>query len=613
MGKTEKITELKIKAKNAMTRNKLDEAIQLYQKILSLNPEDPVTMNEIAEAYKKKGELNNAKKYLWDALEAYKNLEYYPNATAIAKKLLNLGEDELEIMEIMADLYSKQGLIGDAISTYYGLAEKFMKENDIDGVLTTYKKIVELTPKKADIRLKLADIFVSQEKIEEAIEQYQEVENIYREQGRVDDADQIKMKIAELRGEAVEKAPAQAPKARKAGEEEFVFEQAKPVFEESKESAPVEGAEPLIEEEVAKSIAEELVSAIEGEEAIAGVPQPETASVEKAVSDWMDWVTLAELYESVQSIDDAVEYYTKAADYFFETGYYERAEELYAKISKLKPFELRPIQKLIQIALKTNDKSKAIEAYILLYICLKKRGAEEEAQKALEKALKIDPHHPALQEYFPELAVQEEVKEEVKEEKVAKKPAKTKKKEKKEKVVAEINFEELLKEEEEAISIKLREPTSGEESIEYLLEQFKEKIFENISTEDFSSHYDLGLSYKEMGLIDEAINEFKIAMRGERERLKSLEMLGQCYEDKGELKTAELIYKRAIEKETQKDPVKMLAFHYHLGDIYARLGKLKEAIKEFKEIVEIDPDFGDVKEKIKDLSKQLMKSTPAKS
>jgi len=606
MGKTEKITELKIKAKNAMTKNKLDEAIQLYEKILSLNPEDPVTMNEIAEAYKKKGDLNNAKKYLWDALEAYKNLEYYPNATAIAKKLLNLGEDELEIMEIMADLYSKQGLIGDAISTYYGLAEKFMKENDIDGVLSTYKKIVELTPKKADIRLKLADIFVSQKKIDEAIEQYQEVEKIYREQGRVDDADQIKIKIAQLRGEAVEEAPAQPSEAGKAGEEEFVFEQAKPVFEESKETAPVEEAEPLVEEEVAESIEEELVSAIEGGETIVGVPQPETASVEKAVSDWMDWVTLAELYESVQSIDDAVEYYTKAADYFFETGDYERAEELYAKISKLKPFELRPIQKLIQIALKTNDKSKAIEAYISLHICLKKRGAEEEAQKALEKALKIDPHHPALQEYFPELAVEEEVKEEVKEEKVAKE-------EKKEEVVAEINFEELLKEEEEAISIKLQEPTPGEENIDYLLEQFKEKIFENISTEDFSSHYDLGLSYKEMGLIDEAINEFKIAMRGERERLKSLEMLGLCYEDKGELKTAELIYKRAIEKETQKDPVKMLAFHYHLGDIYARQGKLKEAIKEFKEIVEIDPEFGDVKEKIKQLSKQLMKSAPTKS
>ena len=57
----------------------------------------------------------------------------------------------------------------------------------------------------------------------------------------------------------------------------------------------------------------------------------------------------------------------------------------------------------------------------------------------------------------------------------------------------------------------------------------------------------------------------------------------------------------------------MLAFHYHLGDIYARQGKLKEAIKEFKEIVEIDPDFGDVKEKIKQLSNQLMKSAPAKS
>ena len=36
-------------------------------------------------------------------------------------------------------------------------------------------------------------------------------------------------------------------------------------------------------------------------------------------------------------------------------------------------------------------------------------------------------------------------------------------------------------------------------------------IEKGVTAEDFETHYDLGIAYKEMGLLDDAINEFKLS------------------------------------------------------------------------------------------------------
>ncbi len=601
MGKTEKINNLKIKAKTYLAKNKLQEATSIYEKILELSPEDPAILNEAGEVFKKAGNTSKAKELLWNSLEGYEKLDYYPNAIAVAQKLLKLGEDELQLNETLARLYSKQGLIGDAISSYYSLAEKYKKEGDIDGVLETYKKIIELTPKKTDTRMKLAEIFLSQNKNTDAIEQLKEVEKIYREQGRVDDADQVQKKIIQIGG----KTPSKKEKSTTPGAE-VIFEQSKTIFEEEKTKKESSKAKTMpskpevapLETEKEKEGSEKLESILNEStpQNISNIPEPGIETIERSVTDWVDWVTLGELYESVQSIEEAVEYYTKAADYFFEINNFDKAKELYKKIADLKPYGLRSRQRLIQIALKEGNTAEATTAYISLYECLKNRGATEEAKKTLEKVKKLAPDNPELLNILQEEGVVTEI--EIP---------------KGEEILASIDFDKLL-EEESATEVKEEKNKEeaaiieGEENIESLLAQFKQKVFESISAEDYSSHYDLGFTYKEMGLLDEAIREFKIAMRGEKEKLKSLEMLGICYEEKGEPKLAEAIYRKTLEREKGQSIETLLAFHYHLGDLYLKQGDTPKALKEFKTIVKVNPNFGDVKKKIKELSTKLTHS-----
>ena len=59
--------------------------------------------------------------------------------------------------------------------------------------------------------------------------------------------------------------------------------------------------------------------------------------------------------------------------------------------------------------------------------------------------------------------------------------------------------------------------------------------------EDHQSHYDLGVAYKEMGLLDEAIAEFQKALRGTEHRVPTYEALGQCFIEKEQYQIAATI------------------------------------------------------------------------
>ena len=67
------------------------------------------------------------------------------------------------------------------------------------------------------------------------------------------------------------------------------------------------------------------------------------------------------------------------------------------------------------------------------------------------------------------------------------------------------------------------EPTGDDQAdFDRMLDQFREKVSENIDVNDVMSHYDLGTAYMEMGLLDEAISEFQVVLRGTSDHLATL-------------------------------------------------------------------------------------------
>jgi tetratricopeptide (TPR) repeat protein len=155
-------------------------------------------------------------------------------------------------------------------------------------------------------------------------------------------------------------------------------------------------------------------------------------------------------------------------------------------------------------------------------------------------------------------------------------------------------------EEEASTRFRIREtPPTGDEDQDFaeLLRRFKEKVAEHVPAEDAAAHYDLGLAFKEMGLIDEAISEFQVALRSGHMQLKVYEELGHCFLHNEQFKIAEKVLLQALQVERDNE-LELLGIYYQLGRAYEALGRLDQARDAYERVLGMDLRFHDTAERL---------------
>jgi tetratricopeptide (TPR) repeat protein len=139
-----------------------------------------------------------------------------------------------------------------------------------------------------------------------------------------------------------------------------------------------------------------------------------------------------------------------------------------------------------------------------------------------------------------------------------------------------------------------------------MLEKFKAGVAANVDDEDFDSHYDLGVAYREMGLIDEAIFEFQKALRGATQRIRAYEALGQCFIDRAEHDVAITVLGRALREPGMEDE-DLIGVLYLLGFASEGSRKPRDAAAYYQRVFAIDIDFRDVSKRLKQMAKAASK------
>ena len=146
------------------------------------------------------------------------------------------------------------------------------------------------------------------------------------------------------------------------------------------------------------------------------------------------------------------------------------------------------------------------------------------------------------------------------------------------------------------------EPTGDEEKdFKEMLSAFKRGIEQNLDAEDFQSHYDLGVAFKEMGLLDEAIAEFQKALRSPEGRLRTSEALGVCFYEKSQYPIAEAILRRAIDSQPGNDDEKV-GLLYWLARAYEAQGKVDEGLTVYRRVMAVDIRFADASDRMSQLN-----------
>lgn len=141
--------------------------------------------------------------------------------------------------------------------------------------------------------------------------------------------------------------------------------------------------------------------------------------------------------------------------------------------------------------------------------------------------------------------------------------------------------------------------TTGDEQrdFEEMLAQFKKGIDENLGHDDYEAHYDLGIAFKEMGLLDEAIAEFQKALRSPDGRLRTSEALGVAFFEKGQHPVAEAVLRRAVDTLAGGDDQK-IGLIYWLGRSCEAQGKDADARGNYQRAMAQDIRFMDLQDRM---------------
>jgi tetratricopeptide (TPR) repeat protein len=139
-----------------------------------------------------------------------------------------------------------------------------------------------------------------------------------------------------------------------------------------------------------------------------------------------------------------------------------------------------------------------------------------------------------------------------------------------------------------------------------LFEEFRVAEEGDDVREDYETHYNMGTAYKEMDLIDEAIQEFQTAAGlvkpgdGTSRFLQCCNLLGHCFVQKGMPEAAVIWFRKGLSAPGHSED-EYQALRYELGAAYEQLGDFKQAREFYTEVYGVDVSYREVADKLSQL------------
>jgi tetratricopeptide (TPR) repeat protein len=314
------------------------------------------------------------------------------------------------------------------------------------------------------------------------------------------------------------------------------------------------------------------------------------AALEKRPDDAVLLKKLGDLYLKGNKNEEASDIYLRLGDAYHVKGFYPKAIALYKQAIKINPGWGRPYEKLADLYQLQGFSREAATQYVKLADILDKSGEHEAATMYMQKAADLDPAHRTVnkkvQSYdvrekgmmdpIPKTSVQPEVR--------------------------EMDFYDLNSElDKEIEELHISEPSTedivGEDT-------GVESVFKAIHAnavaegkEDPLFLYNMGLAYRETGLLEDATESFsKVIALGEK-LIDAHIMLGITYRERGMYKEslASLRSGACLEEASTDMKVGIL---YEIAQTYKSMGDNANALAIFRDIQKEHRDFKDVEVEI---------------
>lgn len=185
-------------AQSMASRGQYSEAIAEWKKLATEAPHDGSIHNSIGDLYLKRNAASDATASFLQAAKAFQAEGATLKAIAAYKKVLKCDPSRFEVYRHLGDLNAERGLIGSAVQDYLTLAKHYLKERKTKEALETYKKIVVHDPSNLNAQQRIAELCVQENLQDDATKVYLQLGRERSAQGRYEEAKEAYLSVLRI-------------------------------------------------------------------------------------------------------------------------------------------------------------------------------------------------------------------------------------------------------------------------------------------------------------------------------------------------------------------------------------------------------------------------------
>jgi tetratricopeptide (TPR) repeat protein len=616
--------DIKRRAQRCIQSGDLPGALVEYEKLIAADATDPYTYVLLADLLYKMGEHPKAGERYLTAASCYEQAGLYKNAIAVGKKMLRLALTPGAVLERLAHLHALDGLPTEASLYYTQFAEHLVRESRIKDAADALRKAYECSPDNVKALERLAEVQSLGDDERLSARTLAEAAVGYARAGQHADAERCRKRAEHLQPGVVAAFEAQAPPPPMAGggsESPGGWADGSTTPEpgmlrsfDGPAAAP--GPPRLAEVESAGGFADdraprfvpptgESANGMEierhaptvGPGAVAGereaevdpsrppaLETPEAAAAEEA--DDLESVErllgLAQTEFRAGRHDDAARILARAAEAYESLGRLEEAASIHRSLCRSPHATGAMLEQWLVNCERRGERGEAAEVACELGDRAIQENDMDGARVWFERASAFDPANPVASRRLERLRG----------------PAVT---------AAPEPVPAPPAAAPEGADGKVEVAVDRGQAVTFdfasMLAEFQRGIETQLSG-DSQAHYDLAMAYREMGLVEQAIESFRLAGQDINFSQRCAEMIGRCLLEDGRFEDAALELTQALAV-SALDPEVAVGVRFQLGLALEASGRTQEALDEFEKVFEVQANYPDVALKIRDLRKYL--------
>ena len=376
-------------AEKLVQKGKIEQAIHEYEKLLQSNPNDANTINRVGDLYGRIGRVEDAIALYEKIAEYFTQDGFTAKAIAILKKINRLAPQRVDIFERLAELYLKQNLVVEAKNQYEMLAQWFEKKGDTKNAIRIQKKLLELEPGNYPIRLHLADALMKVGEHEEAMNEYTILGKLLLDKGKLDEADRLYNHILDLKpadGTFLEPVIDALIAAKRHAE-------ARKLLGRGIELLPQDAVLNKLSAKILLASGEFKKARVRAEGALAEHPEDEDLQI-----------LAGRAAAAAGDADRARELLLPIIDGLLKRGEFQKSEPLLDALLVVEPDSLDVLKRAIQAANLSGDRPKALVLKRQLAAGYRKAGMTNEALRLYNEISRLDPKDQVARKAIAELS-----------------------------------------------------------------------------------------------------------------------------------------------------------------------------------------------------------------